>query len=200
MSNQISPNNPIQHPPSPGQRTEANKIFERGLKWSILEAPSAAEIMSLDADDKPRWTSVLSNPVADEPATDPPHCRLSICIEPLMAWDYWEQSGKEPPESKVVENADGSPITVKQLMQAVQVYALPLRRLLCKSCYIDGPETAARTRFYFLRLFIHDPTHEFPITDVSVDLQEDTDEDGQTLAAHLEEIEAAYRRQLASTT
>jgi hypothetical protein len=203
MSNQIFTDKPIQQgppPPSPVQRTEANKIFECGLKWSILDAPSAAEVMSLDAEDKPRWTSVLSDPVVDEPATDPPLSRISVCIEPLNAWEYWPQSGKEPPESKVVENLDGSPITVKQLMQAVQDYAVPLRRLLCRSCYIDGPETAARACFYFLYLFIAESTPEFPITNVSVDVHEDTDQDGQTLASHLEEIEANYRRRLAFTT
>jgi hypothetical protein len=203
MSNQISTDKPIEQGsplPGPVQRTEANKIFERGLKWSILEAPSAAEVMSLDAEDKVRWTSILSHPVADEPATDPPLSRISICIEPLNAWEYWPQSGKEPPESKVVENLDGSPITVQQLMQAVHDYAVPLRRLLCRSCYIHGPETAARARFYFLRLFVVESTPEFPITDVSVDVHEDTDRDGRTLAEHLEEIEADYRRQLAFNT
>jgi hypothetical protein len=198
-------------PPSPPPyrpRKDVNKVFER-LKWSVLDPPSQAEIFLLDSEGKPQWMPLLTDPVADEAATILPQSRLRIVIQPLDSWEHWSQTESQPPEPLLIENMDGQPITVRQFMNAVHDYAVPLRRLLCRCCDIYGPDTEARVRFYFqttmglkqgisenlcpemqVYVFEDTPAGEFLVHGVPVD--------GVPLAEHLKLVEILYRRRLAS--
>jgi hypothetical protein len=78
----VQPCPPPPRPPHPS--TTINTIFTH-LKWSILNPPSEAEILS--ADDEPQWTP-LTNAIAESPATTSPNSRLRISLEPLLSWEY----------------------------------------------------------------------------------------------------------------
>ncbi|KAF2123713.1 hypothetical protein P153DRAFT_147956 [Dothidotthia symphoricarpi CBS 119687] len=197
----LQPGPPPPPTPPPAQdsaSTDVNRVFIYRLKWSVLDSPSKAEILSLDAEDNPQWTPLFLDPVADEAATDPPQSRVQISLEPLDAWEHWQQAEKDPPAPGFVENTDGRPISVKQLMQATHDYAVPLRRLLCRCCDIWGPEKETRARFYFTGLGLGEGTPESPYTRLGVDVSHDMDEDGHQLAFYLETIETVYRNSLAS--
>jgi hypothetical protein len=74
-----------QNPP----RIEGNEILMFRLNWSILEKPSNAELLSIDAEDKPQWTPLFSSPIAGEAATNPPVSCLEIGIHPLSDKEHW---------------------------------------------------------------------------------------------------------------
>ncbi|CAO2657865.1 Nn.00g071250.m01.CDS01 [Neocucurbitaria sp. VM-36] len=99
---------PPQHPPG----TNVNRNFDR-LKWSVLDSPSKVEIFFLDSEDKPQWTLLSTDPIADEAATNPPQSCLQIRMEPLGSWEHWQQTEKEPPKPLLIINTDGQPISVK---------------------------------------------------------------------------------------
>lgn len=126
-------------PPAPpvhnATRTEVHSIFDR-LKWLILGTPSQAELFSLNTEVEPQWTMLFSDPVVDEAATVPPLSRLRISIETIVGWEYWQQTDKDPPEAALIENKDGQPVSIRQFMQALYNYAVPLRKLLCRCCDI----------------------------------------------------------------
>ncbi|CAA9962889.1 hypothetical protein PTMSG1_06257 [Pyrenophora teres f. maculata] len=198
---------PVQPGPPPEPRqylsgVEINQIFDR-LKWSVLGSPSDVEIFSLGAKDKPQWTQLFSESVLDEAATDPSLSHLKICIEPLHSWEDWAHSDSRHlrPAPLSIENTDGRPISVRQYIQAVHEYAVPLRSLLCQCCGIWGEENDEQARFYYQCTMggSRALTPEYPCPELYIYLMEDTEEDGHGLKSHLECIETLYRKQLASS-
>jgi hypothetical protein len=184
---------PPQYPPA----TEPHEIFVHRLKWSILDDPSNAELFSLDAEDKPRWTPLFSEPIADEAATNPPVSRLEICIDCLSGGEQWQDA--IPPASGLIENMDGRPITVRQFLEGVRDYAIPLRSILCRICDIWGPEDEASARFFFTSLGVHESDSENGRPDAVASLDvEDDNEEGDNWARQLELMELLYRRHIAS--
>jgi hypothetical protein len=135
------PNIPVQPNPPPGPSgcipgTEPHEIFTCRLKWSILDSPFNAELLSLDTEEKAQWTPLFSDPTADQAATNPPVSRLEININTLEEWEHWTQAHEKSPGSGLIENTDGRPITVRQLLEGFYDYALPLRTVLCRCCDI----------------------------------------------------------------
>jgi hypothetical protein len=190
-------------PPGPPQYplgTEPHEVFTCRLKWSILDNPSNAELFSLDAAEKPQWTTLFSDPIADQAATNPPVSRLEISINTLEEWEHWSDAQEKPPASRLIENTDGRSITVRQLLEGFHDYAVPLRRILCRCCDIWSTEGEARTHFYFTFLWLYgsDPENGRPDALASVDVIEDTDEEGDNWASQLELMETLYRKRLAS--
>jgi hypothetical protein len=183
-------------PPPPRPRgPRVNRVFDR-LKWSVLDSPSKAEIFDVVEEDETRWTPLFTDPIAEEAALSPPQSRLQISIEPLNSWENWQQSDTDPPEQLLVENTDGQPISIKQFIQVVHDYAIPLRELLCQCCDVWGPEEKARARFYLSGFSsIEANTLENSYTKVGIHVVDDTDEDGHRLASRIETIEILYRKQ-----
>ena len=185
-------------PPPPLPKSHVNHNFKR-LKWSVLDPPSEVEIFFLDLEDQSQWAPLFTDPIADEAATNPPRSQLQIRLQPLDSWEHWRQAEKEPPKPLLIENTDGQPISVKQFIQAVHSYAVPLRKLLCRCCDIYAPQAEAHARFYFTcTMGLIESTPGDPCTGLQVQVIEDTDEDGHQLAFHLETVEILYRKQLAS--
>jgi hypothetical protein len=118
------------------------------VKRSILEDPSNAELLSLNAEDKPQLTPLFSDSIVDEAATNSPISRLKISIDPPSTWEHWQQADYEPPAPGLIENTDSRPTSVKQIIKPAHDYAVPLRRLLCRSCDIWGAENEACARFF----------------------------------------------------
>ena len=146
---QASPAQRVQHP----SQTEVNEVFAR-LKWSILDSPPEVQIFNVGARGESQWQSLFENPnlaIAEEAATEPPQSRLNFVIEPLHNWWHWHDAGKKHlrPGPGLIENTDGRPISVKQFIQGVHDYAVPLRKLLCQCTDIDNPSYWPRARFYF---------------------------------------------------
>jgi hypothetical protein len=182
----------------PQKGIKGNEIFIFRLNWSILEDPCNAELLSIDVKDKPQWTSLFSDPVAEEAATNPPVSRLEISIHPLSAWEHWQQADEEPPADGLVENTDGRPISVKQLMEAVHDYAVPLRRLLCQSCDVWS-KNEARAKFYLTYLVVYRSSPEDETPSATIDVIEETGKQGQDiLVDRLQETKSRYRGRLAS--
>jgi hypothetical protein len=201
----FNPNIPVQPnlPPGPSEYTsgtEPHEIFTCRLKWSILDNPSNAELLSLDAEGKRQWTPLFTDSTADQASTNPPVSRLVISVNTLEEWEHWSQAQEEPPASGLIENTDGRPITVRQLLEGFYDYALPLRRVLCRCCDIWSAEGEARTQFYFTLLWLYgsDPESGHPDAVASVDVTEDMDEEGDNWASQLELMETLYRKGLAS--
>jgi hypothetical protein len=97
------------------------------------------------------WTPLFSAAVAHEAAMSPPHFRMEIRIQALHNWAHWRDAGVEHlrPAPKVLENADGKCISVKQFIEAVHEYAVPLRTLLLRCMDVDDPADWDRARFRF---------------------------------------------------
>jgi hypothetical protein len=95
------------------------------------------------------WTPVLSAAVAHEAAMSPPHFRMEIRIQALHNWAHWRDASVEHlrPAPKVLENADGKCLSVKQFIEAVHEYAIPPRTLLLRCMDVDDPENWDRGRF-----------------------------------------------------
>ena len=94
---------------------------------------------------------------------------------------------------------DDQPVLVKQFIQGVHDYTMPLHRLLCQCCDTYGPEEEANARFYFsLIIGVREGTPENPCPEVQLHVIEDTDEDGHQLESHLQSLEIMYRKRHAS--
>jgi hypothetical protein len=111
---------------------------------------------------------------------------------------HWQQAEEEPPAYGLIENTDGRPISVKQFMEAVHDYAVPLRRLLCQSCYIWSKDEE-RAKFYLTYLVVYRSSPEDQTPSATMDVIEDTGTQGQNiLADRLQETESRYRGRLES--
>jgi hypothetical protein len=97
------------------------------------------------------WTPLFSAAVAHEAAMSPPHFRMEIRIQALHNWAHWRDASVEHlrPAPKVLENADGKCLSVKQFIEAVHEYAVPPRTLLLRCMDVDNPEDWDRARFWF---------------------------------------------------
>jgi hypothetical protein len=180
-------------PPPNGPSITMHTVFSQ-LKWSVLDAPSRVEMFSLDANDRPQWTYLFTNAIAEEPATTPSNSRLQIRLEPLQSWENWQQSETEPPDLLLIENNDDQPVSVRQLIQAVHDYAMPLRQALCRCCdtYEEVEDDA---RFYSCPFGgVREATPENPCPEVELHVISDTDEDNQQLEGNLQLIETLYHR------
>ncbi|KAH4002810.1 hypothetical protein HBI73_146430 [Parastagonospora nodorum] len=106
---------------------------------SVLDAPSSISTISLDARNVAQWAP-LTPSISEEPATSPPLSHVKIVIEPLHTWEHWFQSGTKHlrPAALEIENTVSRPISVRQYVQAVHEYTVPLRRLLFRCCDICG--------------------------------------------------------------
>ncbi|KAH9876563.1 hypothetical protein J1614_003694 [Plenodomus biglobosus] len=110
-------------------------LLMSGPKWSVLDSPSDVQVFGRNDEGVLQWRPLSDESIKslfDGAAMDPPQSRLEVSIEPLHSWWHWHDSGRQHlrPAQLLIENAYGQPISVRQFIQAVHDYALPLRKLL----------------------------------------------------------------------
>jgi hypothetical protein len=189
---------PLAAPASSGP--EPNDIFKR-LKWSVLDPPSEVQVFIPDDEGVLQWrplTEESSKSQLDGTAMDPPKSRLEITIEPLQSWWHWHDSDTKHlrPAQLLIENADGQPISVRQFIQAVHGYALPLRKLLLQCMDVD-PSDEQRARFFF-NVITGGSMGESGQQGFAVNVVEDSAGDGEKCAWVWETMEIMAKRQSAS--
>lgn len=197
---------------TPEPETQLNEVFAR-LKWSVLDPASEAQILQRDDQGEPKWTTFFTNTnilVADEPVTLPPQSCLHIKIQPMYSWwldfqkDHECQKGCKckGPEMLVIENKDGGSISVRQFIEAIHDYLLPLRNIVHKAHDISWgwDDDWEKARFYYDDLcgaLCEDG--DGPDTELMVHLQEEEGEEGDQLEDHWSELEARYGMESASS-
>jgi hypothetical protein len=142
---------PPEAPSSSGP--EPNEIFNK-LKWSVLDPPSDVQVFGRDNREVLKWhpfSDEFNKSLFDGAAMDPPQSSLDVSIEPLHSWWHWHDSETHHlrPVQLLVANPSGEPISVRQFIQAVHCYALPLRKLLLRCTGINNSLNQDRTRFFF---------------------------------------------------
>ena len=140
-------------PPPPAPRLPMNEVFSR-LKWSVLDPPSDIQVFGPDDKGDLQWRPLFhetNESLLDGAAIVPPTSCLGIVIEPLHYWWPWHDSDTEHlrPAQLLLENPDGQPVSVRQFIEAVHNYTLPLRELLLQCMEIDDPSEQERARFIF---------------------------------------------------
>jgi hypothetical protein len=182
-------------PAHPITQHEPNEAFAR-IRWSILDSPSKAQIFGSDDKGVLQWRPLFKQSVADEAAMNPPTFRMEIRFQPLQDWwHHWHDAGM-----KRVENADGQHISVKQFIEAVHDYAVPLRKLLIRCMDIDDPYYWDRARLYLDRISdVHGGgPSECTTQEAAVNVVEDPTGDGEKCAWMWEAIETRVKNKSAS--
>jgi hypothetical protein len=96
-----------------------------------------------------------------------------------------------------VENTDDRPVSVRQYVQAVHEYAMPLRRLLYRCCDIWGAEDEVGAEFWYECTMGGSRSKAEDVCPVFVVfLMEDTNE-GE-VEGNIKGLDLRYRRDLAS--
>jgi hypothetical protein len=190
---------PPEAPASSGP--EPNDVFNR-LKWSLLDPPSDAQVFGRDEEGVLQWQPLSeesNKTLLDETAMDPPQSLLEITIEPLQSWWHWHDSDTKHlrPAQLLIENADGQPISVRQFIQAVHDYALPLRKLLLGCMYVDESDEQ-HARFFFDLITGGSVGEVSGQEGFAVNVIEDPEGDGEKCAWIWENVETRVKKQSAS--
>ena len=146
------------------------------------------------------FTEESSKSQLDETAMDPPKSRLEITIEPLQSWWHWHDSDTKHlrPAQLLIENADGQPISVRQFIQAVHAYALPLRKLLLRCMDVTDLLNQQRARFFFDMITGGSVGEVSGQQGFAVNVVEDPAGDGEKCAWIWENVETRVKKQSAS--
>ncbi|KAH8725399.1 hypothetical protein GQ44DRAFT_726852 [Phaeosphaeriaceae sp. PMI808] len=145
-----------QHPPGTiltgdQQGTVLEDKLDR-IKWSMLDSPSTAQVIELDADHQPHLRPLFGEPLhalAQEPITYPPRPRMLVDIGIITGWWAWQDEYVERPELLVIENTDRQPITLSQFIIAVYDHVAKVRDLLFE---IEDRSPSEDVQLYFLGL------------------------------------------------
>jgi hypothetical protein len=186
----------------PSSGPEPNEIFNR-LKWSVLESLSDVQVFGQDDEGVLHWRPLLdesNKALLDGAAMDPPQSRLEVSIEPLHSWWHWNDSGTQHlrPAQLLIENSDGQSISVRQFIQAVHGYALPLRKLLLRCTDISDPSNQDSARFFF-DMITGGSEGEIPgQRGLAVNVVEDPAGDGEECAWIWQDVEIRVKNQSAS--
>jgi hypothetical protein len=186
----------------PSSDPEPNEIFNR-LKWSILDPPSDVQVFGRDDEGVLQWRPLSdesNKSLFDVAAMIPPQSRLEISIEPLHSWWHWHDSGTQHLRAAhlLIENADGQPISVRQFIQAVHDYALPLRKLLLRCTDIIDQSNQDCARFFF-DMITGGTEGELPgQRGLAVNVVEDPTGDGKKCAWIWEDVVTRVKNQSAS--
>jgi hypothetical protein len=175
--------------------TQPNAVFQR-LRWSVLDPPSEVEVFGPNDKGVLLWQPLFERPFADEAVMDPPYCRLEVSIEPLRSWWHWYDAGIEHlrPPKRLIENADGQHISVRQFIEAVHDYAVPLRKLLLRCMDISDPTEQAHARFYFQVIMdLSGGPPEGAVQGASVYVVEDPTGDGEKCLLVWQDIETRVK-------
>lgn len=181
---------------------EPNEIFNR-LKWSVLHPPSDMQVFGRDDEGVLQWRPLSdksNKSLFNGAAMDPPRSRLEVSIEPLHSWWHWHDSGTQHlrPAQLLIEDADGQPISIRQFIQVVHGYALPLRKLLLRCTDINDPSNQERARFFF-DMITGGSKGEIPGQQgLAVNVVEDPTGDGEKCAWIWEDVETRVKNQSAS--
>jgi hypothetical protein len=179
-----------QQPPGP----EPNDIFQR-LEWSVLDPPSEAQIFGLDDQGVLQWRPLFdksNKPLFDGAAIDPPQFRLEVSIEPLHSWWHWHDAGIKhvrPPQA-IIDNPNGRHISVKQVIQAVHDYTVPLLD-------IGNPSNWDRARFYHDMITGGTEGEILGQPKLAINVVEDPTGNGENCAWIWEDIEIQFKKQAA---
>lgn len=166
---------------------------------------SPLDVQVFGRDDEGVWqwrpfSDECNKPLLHGAAMDPPQSRLEVSIEPLHSWWHWHDSGTQHlrPAQLLIENADGQPISVRQLIEAVHGYAVPLRKLLLRCTDINDPSNQGRARFFF-DMITGGSEGEIPgQRGLAVNVVEDPTGDGEKCAWIWEDLEIRIKNQSAS--
>jgi hypothetical protein len=133
------------HPPFKPFKSERDESVLREqltnrLKWSLLDAPSTAQVFDLDENNEPQWRPLFDGPnhaLATEPIHEPPRSHMLVV---LVLVHYWEtrQGAKDEaghPACLLIENMDERPISVAQFIVEVRDHAIELRDLIYHVSY-----------------------------------------------------------------
>jgi hypothetical protein len=181
---------------------EPNEIFNR-VKWSILDPPSDVQIFGWKDEGVLQWRPLSdesNKSLLDGAAMDPPQSRLEVSIEPLHSWWHWHNSETKHlrPSQLLIKNADGQPISVRQFIQAVHRYALPLRKLLLQCTDVRDPSNQDRAHFFF-DMITGGSEGEIPgQPGLAVNVVADPTGDGEKCAWIWENVETRVKNQFAS--
>lgn len=118
----------------------------------VLDAPDTAEILELDGHGEPQWRPLLTtpnHPFAHKSVTNPPRSRMLIVLTMIQSWEYWHDALAEDscPAPLLIENADGQPISVAQLIAELHEYIKHLRDLIYE---IEDRDPSENARLYLL--------------------------------------------------
>jgi hypothetical protein len=191
---------PPEAPPSTGP--EPHEIFNR-LEWSVLDPPSDVQVFGRDDGGLLQWRPLseeTNRSLLDGAAMNPPQSRLEVSLQPLHSWWHWHDSLTEHlrPAKLLIENAGGQPISVRQFIESVHYYCLPLRKLLLRCTDIRDPSNQDRARFFF-DMITSGSEGEIPgQREIAVNVIEDPTGDGQKCAWIWEDVETRVKSQPAS--
>jgi hypothetical protein len=121
-----------------------------GLKWSLLDVSSTAQVLDLGENNEPQWFPLLAEPhhaVAAEPITSPPRSRMLVVLDLVEYSERWQDFGDEAPAPLLVENLDGQPISIAQFVTGVHDYTLRLRDVIYE---IEDRADSEKAVLYFL--------------------------------------------------
>lgn len=180
---------------------EPNAIFQR-LKWSVLDPPSEAQIFGPDDQGVLQWRPLFdesNKTIVEESAMDPPHSRLEVSIEPLQSWWHWHDAGIQHlrPALALIENPDEQPISVKQFIEALYDYAVPLRNLLLRCTDIRDKSKWDSARFHFDGMIGGSEAEVPGEPSIAINVVEDPMGDGEDCAWVWKDIETRFKNDAA---
>lgn len=117
----------------------------------IYSDPSSGmQVFRRDDDGEFKWhllSGASTKWVLDSAAMQPPQSRLRVCIEPLNSWHDSRTQDLRPAEL-VIEYGDGRAVFVRQFIEAVHEYALPLGRPLLRYTDVRSSVDHDHARFF----------------------------------------------------
>ncbi|KAK7962895.1 uncharacterized protein PG986_003720 [Apiospora aurea] len=114
----------------------AEKRFMR-LKWSLLRPVSEIQVLTI-AEDAPVWTRLFgtqdqpSHPLALQSATEPPRYRMTVIMDDVERWEYWQdaEAMDDRPPPLVIENKNGDMISIGQFVSEIHAYASSIKTVI----------------------------------------------------------------------
>ncbi|RPA78941.1 hypothetical protein BJ508DRAFT_363562 [Ascobolus immersus RN42] len=122
-----------QTPPPPKGPHLRQDILTR-LQWLIFSPPTDIHILSPASPDGTQLpsTPLSTHPTSTTPITTPPLSRIRLLCDNVQTWDYWTFGDDLAmrPAPLVIENDDGSPVTVAQFVQECHTYLCSIRDIV----------------------------------------------------------------------
>ncbi|KAI1379063.1 hypothetical protein F4677DRAFT_465307 [Hypoxylon crocopeplum] len=131
----------------------ADRLFLR-LKWPLFQPLSNTKVLDFDEAGEPHWTPLFGaapgqhHAIVSEPVTDPPRTRMTVVLDPVDTWEYWQDADifDQRPAPLTLENKDGGAVTLGQFVTEVHAYIAALRDLLLEAMATD---TDNDIQYYF---------------------------------------------------
>jgi len=143
--------------PDPGDQKGiyVKEIYDR-LKWPLLDIPGTAEIVDLDSNGEAQWRPLLGHTFAETSMTSPPRSRMLVVLSLVHDGEFWQdaEAMDNRPPPLLMENIDGRPISLAQVITKLHDCTIRLRDLIyeignrelddCAHLYFSGISKSKR--------------------------------------------------------